>query len=131
MSQMHISININGTISATDLAKIMPLITPYSDLPATTASALGQTVEELKADKPKDAAKPKADKPKAEEKAKEEPAAEPAGDAPTADDVREAAQAYVGANTREALIELLGEFGAANISALAEDKRAEFIARTK
>lgn len=131
MSQMHISININGTISPTDLAKIMPLITPYPDGPLTSASALGQTADP----EPKVETKVKTEpKPKAETKPKEDAkpkAEEPAGDVPTADEVREAAQAYVGANTREALIELLGEFGAANISALAEDKRAEFIARTK
>ncbi len=49
-------------------------------------------------------------------------------DAPSEDEVKKIAMAYNQKNGRDALISLLGKHGAANISALGEDKRAAFIA---
>ena len=52
-----------------------------------------------------------------------------AAEVPSADEVTDAAQAFVKANSREALIELLGSFGSKNISGLPEEHRADFIAK--
>lgn len=67
--------------------------------------------------------KPKADKPKSEDKPKEEAKS----DGPTKEDVTKAAQKYAGANSRDALKELLTSFKAENISGLEESDYAAFI----
>jgi hypothetical protein len=58
---------------------------------------------------------------------KEETPADDDGKAPDLDAVVKALQAYMGANGREATIELLGKYGAKRASDIAEDKRAAFI----
>ena len=96
-------------------------------LAALFGSAPKQAIEAEEQAKP--ATRKAADKPKAEEPAADKE--EPKSDVPSHDDVVAAAQALVGANGREALAELLGEFDAKNLSGIGEDKRAAFIEKAQ
>lgn len=58
----------------------------------------------------------------------EDTAGNDVSDVPSQADVTAAAQGYAKANGRDALVELLGKYGAQNVSGVPEDKRAEFIA---
>lgn len=109
----------------------MPITITITDpTPAQIAALFGISAAATPAAEPKAEEKPKR-QPKAKEAAMaepEEPTEAPAAEVPSLDDVRAAAQKIVAANGRDALADRLAEFGAVNLSALPEDRRAEFIA---
>lgn len=127
MPEINVHISISGPVTVEEFAKIMPLIGTYPVSNDTVQGASAATTVKTTKTKAEPAKETKVEP-------KEEPAAEPVeeqGDVPSADDVTDAAQAFIKANSREALIELLGTFDAKNISGLPEDKRAAFIAKCK
>jgi hypothetical protein len=125
----YLAISVPKTAHSTKEEEQMTITITITDPTPTQIAALfgtagGPVTPEVAAAKTTRASKPK-----------EEPVAEPKtsdpvadADVPSLDDVRDAAQALVKANGREALAERLAQFGAANLSALPEDKRAAFIA---
>ncbi len=124
MSAVNINIHINGTVDLADLAKLAALVKPYEG--ENLAAAAPPTSSMKSAAAAKD--KPTADKPaatKTEDKPKE-------ATGESADDKRAKAtkllQQINTANGIDAVRAALGEFGVANISAIADDKLDEAIA---
>lgn len=134
MSKVYINMQISGLVSANALATFMGQVeqeTPH----ALGASALESATAEAPAEeKPKAERKraevkknpaPEKEAPKVEEK--QEEATDQASDLPTVDELKAVSQKLVAANGREAMAELLEEFGAKNLSSLPESQRVEYL----
>lgn len=124
MSKVYINLHINGLVDAAALGAFLSNV--------ESEHSIAESAAPTSASKPA----PKTETKKVEEPKEEKPAgkkveetAPPAADVPTKEEVTAAAQALVGANGREALAELLEQFGAKNLSTIPDDKKAEFIGK--
>lgn len=120
MSKVYINMTICGLVSATALAAFMGQV--EQDGPRSISDAEPEApVEETKTKK-----RAAVDKPKPEPAAEEQQ--EDAGetnDVPTKEDLEKVFKKFLAAQGREAMAELLEEYGAKNLSAIPEDKRQE------
>jgi hypothetical protein len=95
--------------------KLTPADTPLEEANKIARESAAQAREEIKSGG--DAAEKQAEQKQAK--------------APTVDEARAALKAYAAIEGNEAAMALLGKFDAKSVSALAEDKRADFIAACK
>lgn len=126
---LDIHLSITGRVSASAIAAILSAVEAHPTGPTTAiAGSFAQDEAEQQVEQ---ADKPAARRGRPAKPAEETKGGQPSDDGdenPSVDDVKKAAMALGTKNGRDAVVELCGKYGAAQVSGIAEKDRAAFIA---